>query len=35
MGRAMGDRGLRWLNTNVSPDEWNWKFDEIVRQIVP
>jgi hypothetical protein len=35
MSRAMGERGLHWLNEHVSLAEWNRKFDEIVRKIIP
>jgi ADP-heptose:LPS heptosyltransferase/glycosyltransferase involved in cell wall biosynthesis len=30
MSRAMGERGLRWLNEHISPAAWNQQFDEII-----
>jgi len=34
MSRAMGERGLRWLNEHVSPAEWNRQFDEILYKVI-
>ncbi len=33
-GRAMGKRGLEWLNANVSPRVWGEQFNAIAHQIV-
>jgi glycosyltransferase involved in cell wall biosynthesis len=30
MSRAMGERGLHWLNEHISPAAWNQQFDEII-----
>ena len=30
--RAMGERGLHWLNEHISPAAWNQQFDEIIRK---
>jgi glycosyltransferase involved in cell wall biosynthesis len=35
MSRAMGERGLRWLNDHVSPAAWNRQFDEIMAKTLP